>query len=282
MPLAYRSLEETRPDHARSLDAAGSVSLTLALAALIFAMSSGEQRGFGASLTLGALGLSAILTIAFVVIERRAREPVVSFSFLNIPARRTAVIGLMMLGGALSAYAFMIALFLRGALGFSGSETSLVFIPGPVVFVTSSLLLTRRLLERLGPKIVALAGLVSLAAGQFWLSRLSADSSYLSGVFPGLLMTGLGVGLTLPTFAATITSGARPEERGLAGGLVPTAQQIGAAIGVAVLTTIAATTTASHGGDIATGFGRAFLISGIALAALMVLVALTPLRPSHR
>ncbi|CAB4937987.1 unannotated protein [freshwater metagenome] len=279
VPLARAVLPEMRPEQVRSLDIPGTASITISLAALIFAMSSGEERGFGHPVTVGSLAIFAVLLAAFIAIELRAREPVVPFPFLVAPIRRTSVLAMLVVGAVTGSYIYTVSLALRKILDFSGTETSLKFIPGPVAMVFCSLFLSRRLIARFGMKPVLLLGLFILGAGQLWLAQLSADSAYASGVLPALFLTGGGAGLIVPTLTAAVTAGATPRERGLVGGLVPTAQQIGAAVGIAVLATIAASVSANQGGDLAAGYARSFLISVVLVALAAILVAFTSFRP---
>ncbi|CAB4937969.1 unannotated protein [freshwater metagenome] len=279
LPLARRVLPESRPEHARGLDIPGTACITLALAALIFGMSSGEERGFGSAITIAALAAAVLFAAAFFAVERRASDPAVPLAFLAAPVRRTSALVLLLVSGVTVAYVYFVALFLRGVLEMSGSTTSIAFIPGPVGTFIFSLFITRHLIARFGLKTVLLAGIVMLGVGQLWLSAIASDSSYWTAVLPALILTGCSSGLVVPAVAAGVAAGATPRERGLVGGLVPTSQQVGGAIGVAVLATIAASVSASHGGDLATGYGRGFLVSVFVLAALALLVAVTSFRP---
>jgi MFS family permease len=152
-----------------------------------------------------------------------------------------------------------------------------------VTVVLMSTLGTRRLLARFSVRWVLLAGLICLGAGQLWLSRMSDDSTYLGVVLPGLILTSLGIGLALPTASIVITSGVRREDQGLAGALFTTSQQTGAAVGLAVLATVAAARTAHAAGSLVAGYQLSFLIAaGITLgAALLVLVQLRPRGSAH-
>ena len=118
----------------------------------------------------------------------------------------------------------------------------------------TSTLLTRRLLARFTIKYVLLAGLAAMTAGQLWLTQISASSRYATAVLPGQLLTSLGIGLALPTASIAITAGVRGRDQGLAGALFTTGQQIGAAVGLAILATVAAARTARASGSLVAGY----------------------------
>jgi MFS family permease len=143
--------------------------------------------------------------------------------------------------------------------------------------VLVSTLLTRRLLARFAVKPVRLAGLSSMAAGQLWLADISAGSSYPAGVLPGLLLTSIGIGLALPTASVAITSGVESRDQGLAGALFTTGQQTGAAVGLAILATVAAARTAHASGSLVAGYRLSFLIA-TGIAVLAVALVLSQLR----
>jgi MFS family permease len=150
----------------------------------------------------------------------------------------------------------------------------LSLVPSTLAVVVTSTLITRRILARFSSKSVLIAALLIMAAGQFWLSQISQGSSYATAVLPGLLLTAVGIGLGLPTASIAITSGVQGRDQGLAGALFTTSQQTGAAVGLAILATAAATRTAHASGSVVAGYRLAFLIStGIALLAV-VLVAI--------
>jgi MFS family permease len=140
--------------------------------------------------------------------------------------------------------------------------------------VLMSTLVTRRLLTRFGARSVLLAGLVIMTAGQLWLAfMITGQSSYLDGVLPGLLLTSVSIGLSLPAASVAITAGVHGRDQGIAGAMFTTGQQVGAAVGLAVLATAAAARTAASG-DVVAGYRLSFLIAaglgafGVALVAL--------------
>ncbi len=261
------------------VDVPGAALVTAAIAALIFGLSNGQQNGFGAPLTIGALVAAAVLAAAFVWTEQTVSSPMLPLQILAAPTRRAAVAAMLMIGAVLAGYVYFVSLFLQKVQGLSPVETGLALVPATVTVVLTSTLLTRRLLARLAIKYVLLVGLGCMAAGQLWFAQLSPGSSYAAGVLPGLLFTAFGIGFALPTASIAITSGVQGRDQGLAGALFTTSQQTGAAVGLAILATAAAARTAhavgtSAAGALTDGYRLSFLIAtGIALLAA-VLVAI--------
>lgn len=137
-----------------------------------------------------------------------------------------------------------------------------------------SVLLTRRLLARFGTTPLLVAGLVAVGAGQLWLFRISASGTYSLNVLGGLVFTAVGMGLVFPTASVAVTSGMGANESGLAGGLFATSQQVGQAIGLAALATIAAARTSSRHGSLVSGYQLSFLLSvGVVAVALATVLA---------
>jgi predicted MFS family arabinose efflux permease len=183
------------------------------------------------------------------------------------------VAAMLMIGAILAGYVYFVSLFLQKVQGLSPLETGLALVPSTITVVLTSTLATRRLLARLAIKYVLLIGLGCMAAGQLWLSQVTPGSSYGIAVLPGLLFTSLGIGFALPTASIAITSGVQGRDQGLAGALFTTSQQTGAAVGLAILATVAAARTAhatgtSAGGALTDGYRLSFLVAtGIALLA---------------
>jgi MFS family permease len=273
LPLPRRVLPELRGDRDRQLDPLGAAAVTVSIAALIFALSNGEQHGFGSPASLVGFAVFALVGGAFVVIERSVPAPMVSFAFLSVGIRRVSFVVMAIVGGVFAAYAYFAALYLQRVLHFSEIEAALALVPAPTTLAIASTLLSRRMISRFGVKVTMVAGLVSLAAGQFILSRLTADSTYLTHVLPGLLLTPFGGALVFPAVSIGLTSRVTRAEQGLAGGLIPTAQQVGAAIGVAVLATIAASTARHNGGSLVDGYRTAYFVTAALIALTAVCVA---------
>jgi MFS family permease len=268
------------------LDVAGAVLVTTAVAALIFGLSQGQQRGFGAPLTLASLTAAVLLGAGFVGVERRAPAPMVPLAVFADRSRRVALGVMFAASSVIVGYVYFVTLYLQKVLHFSALQAGLGLLPATLTVMTASTLLARRLLARFGALPVFVTALVSLGLGQAWLSMLSATGSYPVNVLPGIVLTAFGMGLLFPTAAGLATAGVRAADRGLAGGLFAAAQQVGMALGLAVLATIAAARTRSAPGLTAVGalvhgYQAAYLVAtGIVACAL--LATLLFLRTGHR
>jgi EmrB/QacA subfamily drug resistance transporter len=276
--LAHRAIPDLPGDRSRRLDVLGASTVTIAVAALIFAVSNGEQHGFTSLATLLSFAGFVVFTAAFVMIETTVAEPMMPFSFLANASRRNLLIVMFVFGLVYATYGYVIALYMQRVLGYSEVLTGFALVPSPVTLVLTSTQVTRRSIARIGPKATMIIGLASMAAGQLWLSRLTVHSSYLVGILPGLILTSIGGALALPSVTMGITSRLSHTEQGLAGGFLPTAQQIGAAVGLAVLASVAAGITNSHGGSLVAGYRASYLIVTGIIVLVILLVARTDLR----
>jgi EmrB/QacA subfamily drug resistance transporter len=260
------------------IDYRGAILVTAAIAGLIFGLSNGQQHGFTAPATVAALVLAVLLGVTFVRTELTASSPMLPLSIFSAPARRAAVVAMVMIGAVLAGYVYFVSLYLQRVHHFSPVSTGLALLPSTATVVLMSTLGTRRLLARVSVRWVLLAGLACMGGGQLWLAQMSTSATYLAVVLPGLILTSLGIGLALPTASIAITSGVRREDQGLAGALFTTSQQTGAAVGLAVLATAAASRTAHAAGSLVAGYRLSFLISTgiIVFAAALVAVQLRP------
>jgi EmrB/QacA subfamily drug resistance transporter len=262
-----------RKGTAPRLDIPGAVLATVSISSLILGLSEGQQRGFASPLTLAALILAVVLGVAFVVVQRRSRAPMVPLSVLADPTRRIALIVMLIMGAVVAGYVYFTSLYLQKVLHFSAILTGLALIPATATVMVVSILLTRRLLARFGTRSLLLAGLLSVGAGQLWLSQIDVSGTYAVNVLGGLLFTAFGMGLVFPTASVAVTAGMAPSERGLAGGLFATAQQVGQAVGLAALATIAAARTVNAHGSLVSGYQLSFLVSVGIVAVAFATVA---------
>jgi EmrB/QacA subfamily drug resistance transporter len=266
-------LPANQPTGGQRVDVRGAVLASATLAALIFGLSNGQQRGFGSVGTILTLAAAVVLAAGFVLTERTASAPMLPMSIITNRTRRAAVVAMMMIGAVLAGYVYFISLFLQKTQGFSPLETGAALVPSTVTVVLTSTLLTRRLLARFTAKHILLAGLTSIFAGQLWVSQISATSAYGGVVLPGLILTAFGIGLSLPTVTIAITTGVQGKDQGAAGALFTTGQQVGAAIGLAILATTAAARTAHADGSLVAGYRLSFLIGAAIMVLATVLVS---------
>jgi MFS family permease len=196
----------------------------------------------------------------------------VPFSYFSSATHRAAVGAMLLMGAVLAAYVYFTSLYMQRVLGESALLAGLSLIPATGTVILTSTFATRRLLDRLGVKRMLLIGLASMGLGQVWFSFMRSGGSYVVNVLPGLLLTAWGIALALPAASIGATTGVDRREQGLAGGLLTAGQQIGAAVGLALLATIAAART-SQTGSLATGFDLSYLIAAGLVLIAMVMVA---------
>jgi EmrB/QacA subfamily drug resistance transporter len=270
--LIPRVLSDDTSTARQRIDVPGAALVTASAVALIFGLSNGQQQGFGSPGTVLALVAAVLLAVVFVLVERTTAAPMVPFSYFSEPSHRAAVGAMVLMGAVLAAYVYFTSLYLQRVLGVSALLTGLALLPSTVTIVLMSTFATRRLLDRLGVKRMLLLGLTAMGLGLLVLSFVTAGGSYLVNVLPGVLLSALGLSVALPAASVGATTGVDRSEQGLAGGLLTTGQQIGAAVGLALLATLAAARTAQTG-SLAAGYDFSFLVAiGLVLIA-MVLVA---------
>jgi EmrB/QacA subfamily drug resistance transporter len=258
------------PAARRGIDLPGALAATLAAGSLIYGLIKAGSQGWGAAATLVPLATGLTLAAAFAAIERTVRQPLVPLGLL---ARRPLVAGqLVMLtasGLLLSAF-FLSSLYLQRAAGFTALGTGLAFLPVALVIIAGSHL-GARAIGRLGPRPVAAAGFGLAAVGALLLSRLPADGSVLVDLLPGLLLLAAGVGAAFVTAATTAMASVDHAQAGLTSGLLNTGHELGAALGVAFVSSIAGASVA--GGAVAghapvAGFGDAFMACAVVAAVV--------------
>jgi EmrB/QacA subfamily drug resistance transporter len=273
-----------RPAHrAGRLDLPGALAGTLATAAVIYGLVTAGSDGWGAPTTLLSLAIGLVLAGGFVAVERTARGPLVPLGLL---ARRPLVAGqLVMLAtsGLLLATYFLASLYLQRLLGYTALDTGLVFLPAALATIAGSHLAAHAV-SRLGPRPVAAVGFTLAAVGALLLGRLPAQAAVLVDLLPGLLLAtgGLGAGFVVAT--TTAMAHVDHDQAGMASGLLSTGHELGASLGVAVISTIAAASVTGDplaGHPSAAGFDQAFLACALvaAVAAAAAGWLLPPGRP---
>ena len=178
----------------------------------------------------------------------------VPLQVLADPARRAALSAMLLFGAVVVGYVYFTSLYNQDVLHFSPLQAGLAFIPATATVMLTSTQLTRRVLPDSACGRSCSTGLTITGLGQVWLSTISDTGSYQLNVLGGIMLTAFGMGLAFPTTSVAVTAGVGPGERGLAGGLFVTAQQVGQAIGLAALATIAAAQTNAHHGSLVSGY----------------------------
>lgn len=271
------------PGHAGArVDVPGALAATAAIAALILGVSQGQQNGFGSPGSWGALVAAAVLLAAFVGVERRSPEPMLPASLLRGGGRPAALGVILVIGAVLAGYVFFVSMYLQRVLGLSAVQTGLALLPATATALVVSTQVARRLLPRVGSRRQLLIALLLVGAGQLWLSRVSANGSYAVDVLGGILLTAAGMGLALPAASLALTADAPPQQRGVAGAVFAAGQQVGSAIGIAVLASVAAAGT-DRSGSLVSGYRLAYLVStGTIVLAGAILVLARSSRPQPR
>jgi EmrB/QacA subfamily drug resistance transporter len=227
----------------RGLDVPGALLVTAGLSAGVYAIVRSGEPTADAGVTW-SLGAAAVVLIGgFLVRQRLARNPLVPLRLLARPWLLAANAAVILIFATGMGFQFLNALYVQRIMGYDALATGIAFVPTPVVIGLVSLFLAPRLTGRFGPRPVLMAGLAALAAGLILLSRAPADPSYLADMFPALIVMGLGVGVTIPAIIMLTMAGATRCETGMVSGLTNTAQQAGAALGLAVLAASAAAYT---------------------------------------
>ena len=283
--LTPRLIPESRSERAmRHYDVAGAVSITAGLSLLAYALLDANSAGWGSTRTVGLLALAVALIAAFVVIELRSRAPLVPFRIFRLRTLTGANVVGLLLGASLFSMFFYISLYMQQVLGYSPIHAGLSYLPLAVTIIVAAGL-GGQLVTRFGFKPILAVGMLLVSLGLAWFSRVSVNGGFVSDILgPSLLAAiGLGIGFVSTTIAAV--SGVEEHEQGLASGLINTSQQIGGALGLAVLSTIAtsrtdhvlATGASSMQGALTEGFQSAFL-GGAVIAALGVVATLVLIR----
>lgn len=275
--LMARRLPKSAPRRAgRRVDVSGALLIVAGVSAVVFGMSSGQERGFTSPVTCSSLALALVLTVVFVVVERHVEQPILPLSIFHDRTRRACLVVNALAGALVVSYVYFTSLYLQRVLGWDALRTGTALVPGTVMVMAVSVLLSRRFVARLGIRTTLALGMLLAAVGQFWFSRVTDQGTYVTDVLPGLVISAAGIGLAIPAAAVGANADVPAALRGVAGGLFVTAQQIGAAVGLACVASIAAT-AASGDATSANGYRLAFgVLTGIALVAVVLTVALTP------
>jgi EmrB/QacA subfamily drug resistance transporter len=276
-------LTESRDLRAKSFDAAGAVLVTSGLSSLVYAITQAGQDGWVAGKTVGFFTASLILLAAFVAWELRHEQPLMRFGILRTRTVSGAnVTGFIVNIVTLSIF-LTLTLYMQQVLGYSAMKTGFAYLAIAVTAIIWSTI-AAQLVTRVGVKPVLVAGMSALTVGILYFTQISVGGSYVANLLPGFLLIGIGLGLSFVPISIAALAGIEPAEAGLASGLINTSQQIGGALGIAALSTIASSRTthalaggATHADALVTGFHAAFF-AGAAVAIVGIVAALTLIR----
>jgi EmrB/QacA subfamily drug resistance transporter len=281
--LAPLLLSESRDASAKSFDVPGAVLVTAGLSSLVYAITQAGEHGWLAGRTIGFFAASLALLLAFVGWEERHPEPLMRFGIFRTRTVTGANVAGFILGTAMFSMFLMLTLYMQQVLGYSAMQTGVAYlaVAGTAILWSA---VAAQLVTRVGVKPILTIGMATLTAGLILFTQVSVGGSYVADLLPGFLLIGLGIGFAFVPISIAALAGVQPSEAGLASGLINTSQQIGGALGIAALSTIATsrTTDALAAGTatpsaLVDGFTAAF-VAGAIIAALGVVAALTLIR----
>lgn len=281
--LSLRYVPDSRAEHRSTVDVLGAVSVTAGLIVLVYAIVKAQEWGWGSGRTIGLGAVAVALLVGFVLLERRVRAPLIRLSIFRTRTVLASNVVMLFVASGMFAMFFFASLYVQRILGYDPLEAGLAFLP-----ITAGIMLgaglAQQAIRRFGVRSVALAGLVLATLGMAMLTTLPVNGSYANDLLPGLLLMAAGMGLVFVPITLIATGGLDDEDAGLASGLFNTSQQVGGALGLAVLSTLAADRTGSLGGTspaaLVEGYQTAFLGGAVVMATGVVLLAVL-LRGHH-
>ena len=283
MILAPILLDESRDARVKTFDLPGAVLVTAGLSSLVYAITQAGQEGWLAGRTVGFFVFSLALLAGFVGWELRHPEPLMRFGLLRTKTVAGANVAGFIMGTALFSMFLMLTLYMQQVLGYSAMKTGVAYlaVAGTAIIWSG---VAAQLVTRVGVKPVLVSGMSFLTAGLIFFTQVSVGGSYVSDLLPGFLLIGIGIGFSFVPITIAALAGVEPAEAGLASGLINTSQQIGGALGIAALSTIATSRTddaVSTGtalpSALVDGFTGAF-VAGAIIAGIGILASLTLIR----
>jgi len=280
---AIPALMPAGPGHRGQVDVTGAVAVTAGLALVVFGIVRAPAQGWASTGTILTLIGALVLLAGFVVIEAKRRAPLMRLGIFRAPNLGAANLAQLLLGAAWIPMWFFLNLYLQQVLGYGAFAGGAALLPMTVAIMVLMVVVAPRVIARLGAKTPTVAGLLILAAGLVWLSFARPNGTFTIDVLGPSLLAAIGMALAFIPSLGTALSSARPEEGGLASGIVNTSYQVGSALGLAAVTALAAANGAGAIGDptaLTNGFSAAFLGAAAIAAAGGLLAGLTLRRPA--
>ncbi|MCW2973972.1 MAG: transporter [Thermoleophilia bacterium] len=294
--LTPRVLEESQGSGKR-LDLPGALTVTLGMSTMVYGLTKAATDGWGATHTVVTLAIAAALLVAFIVIESRSDHALMPFRIFRNRNRSGAYLIMLFLASALFTTFFFASQFLQEVHGYTPFKTGLAFLPMPATIMFMSIVVVRRLIPRIGIRPFLTAGPILAIAAMLSFTQLDASSGYLP-FLGSILLLGVGMGCSFVPLTMTAVNGVAPHETGLASALLNTGQQIGGAIGLAVLGTVFAHASDDKGAQLrAAGnsvdairvgafvdgqqaaFTGAIVVAALALVASLLLIRVNKVAP---
>jgi EmrB/QacA subfamily drug resistance transporter len=287
--FAFRMLSNTRAaERPESADVAGAVTVTAGLLLLVYGIVKAPQKGWGSASTIVVLAIAVALLVAFVMIEKRSKAPLVRLDLFSIRSLTGSNLAMLLAAAGLFSMFFFATLYIQKVMGFSPVQAGLAFLPVTICIVIAAGI-AQTAIPKLGPRVLSIIGMLMAAGGLIWLSGIPVHGTYFADVFPGIVIMALGMGFTFVPVTLMATTNIDSSDAGLASGVFNTSQQIGGAIGLAVLSTFAASTANDYlsglhhrptaenlaqaqvnGYRLAFEIGAAFMIAGAVLILTLV------------
>lgn len=296
MFLSWKMIPNTKGSAHGTVDWWGAVAVTGGLTVLVYTIVKASGWGWTSTSTIIGFAASAILLIVFWAIERQIQHPLVRLSIFRRQTLTVANISMLFVAAGMFSMFYFVSIYVQKILGYQPFKAGLAFLPVTCAIIFGAGM-SQQLIRKIGVRTVPLIGLALTTVGFFWLTTLQVDSAYLTGLLPPLVVTALGMGLVFVPVTLIATSGVPDEDQGLASGVFNTSQQIGGALGLAILSSLAvtATTTALHDAPAASrtslgqqqalldGFHVAFIGCGVAgiIAFLVLAIALRHRHVAH-
>src|SRR4051812_18462001 len=264
----------------RHFDVTGAVTITAGLSLLVYALVDANNAGWGSLRTIVLLAVSVALIVAFVVTEQRAAAPLVPFRVFRLRTLTGANVVGVLVGASLFSMFFFISLYMQQVLGYSAIKAGLSYLPLAVTIMISAGIASQ-LITKIGFKTVLAAGMALIAVALLWFSQISVDGTYVADILGPSLLAAVGLGFSFVSTTIAAVSGVEEQESGLASGLINTSQQVGGALGLAILSAVSISVIgSSHSpADLTDGFQSAFL-AGAGFAVLGLIATLTLVRTS--
>jgi EmrB/QacA subfamily drug resistance transporter len=266
------------PARRGSIDVGGALTATAGLALTVFGVVRAPEEGWGSTATLLTLAGGLLLLLVFVTIQGNRREPLMRLSIFRTPNLAAANLAQLLLGAAWIPMWFFLNLYLQQVLGYGAFEGGAALLPMTVAIMVLMVVVAPKVIARFGPKAPIVVGMLLLAAGMVGMSLVRADGNFAADVLPASLIAAAGMSLAFIPSLGTAIQSAKPEEGGLASGIVNTAYQVGSALGLAAMTALASSQGADQLGNpgaLTDGYSAAFLgAAGIALIGALLAAAL--------
>jgi EmrB/QacA subfamily drug resistance transporter len=269
----------------RTFDLAGAITVTSGLVVLVYAIVKAQSYGWGSGRTVGLIAASLVLLAAFVAIERRSKAPLIRLDIFRVKTLTVANMVLLLVASGLFGMFFFASLYVQEILGYSPLKAGLAFLPvtGGIVVGAG---IAQQLIRRAGVRNVSVVGIVLATAGLVLLAGVPVHGTYVADLLPGLVTMSIGMGLTFVPVTLMATGGVADNDAGLASGLFNTAQQVGGSLGLAILSTLAASRTTDllsglHGAALSaastaakvSGYHVAFIAAAVMLGAGAIIMA---------